>query len=58
VRDIKTAFKNTCKRASIKGLRFHDLGHTAGTRMLESNVNIVAISEILGHSSIALTKKR
>jgi integrase len=58
IKDIKTAFKNACRRAKIDGLRFHDLRHTAGTRMLESNVNIVAISEILGHSSIDITKKR
>lgn len=58
VRDIKTAFLNACRRANINGLRFHDLRHTAGTRMLESGVNIVAISEILGHSSIETTRKR
>jgi integrase len=58
LKDIKTAFKNACRRARVEGLRFHDLRHTAGTRMLESNVNIVAISEILGHSSIDITKKR
>lgn len=58
VKDIKTAFNNACRRARIEGLRFHDLRHTAGTRMLESGVNIVAISEILGHSSIDVTKKR
>ena len=58
MRDIKTAFNNACRRANIKGLKFHDLRHTAGTRMLESGVNIVAISDILGHSSIDITKKR
>ncbi len=42
----------------VKGLRFHDLRHTAATRMVESGVGIVAISEILGHSSIEITKKR
>ena len=58
MKSIKTAFNNACRRANIKGLTFHDLRHTAGTRMLESGVNIVAISEILGHSSIEITKKR
>ena len=58
VKDIKTAFKNACRRADIKGLRFHDLRHTAGTRMNEYGVGIVAISEILGHSSIDITKRR
>jgi len=58
IKEIKTAFKNACRRANIEGLRFHDLSHTAGTKMVESDVNIVAISEILGHSSIEITKKR
>jgi len=58
IKEIKTAFKNACRRANIEGLRFHDLRHTAGTKMVESDVNIVAISEILGHSSIEITKKR
>ena len=43
---------------NIEGLGFHDLRHTTGTRMLESGVDIVAISEILGHASIELTRKR
>ena len=58
IKGIKTAFNNACKRAGIKDLHFHDLRHTARTRMLESGVGIVEISEILGHSSIELTRKR
>ncbi len=58
MKDIKTAFYNACRRAKITELVFHDLRHTAGTRMLESGVGIVEISEILGHSSIELTRKR
>ena len=58
IMDVKTAFNNSCRRAKIEGFTFHDLRCTAGTRMLESGVNIVAISEILGHSSIEITKKK
>jgi len=58
IKDIRTAFNNACRRANIEGLTFHDLRHTAATRMVESGVGIVAISEILGHSSIEITKKR
>ena|SRR3990167_9278376 len=58
VKDIKTAYLNACRRADIKGLHFYDLRHTAGTRMNESGVGIVAISKILGHSSVELTMKR
>jgi integrase len=58
VKDIKTAYLNACRRAGIQSLRFHDLRHTAGTRMVESGVGIVAISKILGHASVELTMKR
>jgi integrase len=36
-------------------VRFHDLRHTAATLMLEQGVPLKVISEILGHSSIAVT---
>jgi len=58
LKDIKTAFLNACRRADIHGLRFHDLRHTAGTRMQESGVGIVEITNILGNSSIEMTMKR
>jgi len=58
IKSIKTAFNNACRRSGIEGLVFHDLRHTAGTRMLEAGVGIVEISEILGHSSIELTRRR
>jgi len=38
--------------ASVEGLRFHDLRHTAATRMVESGANIVAVSKILGHADL------
>jgi integrase len=46
-----------CKRANIKGLRFHDLRHTAATRMIESGANIVAVSRILGHADLKTTMR-
>lgn len=54
---IKTVFWNSCKRASIKGLRFHDLRHTSATRMIENGASIMAVSQILGHSSLAITMR-
>jgi len=32
IRDIKTAWTNPCRRAGIRGLRFHDLRHEAASR--------------------------
>lgn len=54
---IKTCFNNACKNSNINGLRFHDLRHTAATRMLENGANIVAVSSILGHSSLSITMR-
>ena len=57
IKDVKTAFKGTCRRAKIKGLRFHDLRHTAASKMIEAGVDIVTVSKILGHASIQVTMR-
>ena len=57
IKDIKTGFKAACRRAKIKGLRVHDLRHTAATRMIEAGVDLVTVSKILGHSSIQMTMR-
>ncbi|MGH7800985.1 MAG: tyrosine-type recombinase/integrase [Thermodesulfobacteriota bacterium] len=54
---LKGAFERTCKKAGITGLRFHDLRHTAATRMIEAGASIVAVSKILGHSDIKMTMR-
>jgi integrase len=54
---LKRTFGTACKKAGIVGLRFHDLRHTAATRMVENTGNIVAVSKILGHANIK-TKMR
>jgi integrase len=35
--------------------RFHDLRHTCATRLLTKGVHLKIASELLGHSSIAVT---
>jgi integrase len=57
VTDIKHGFKAALKEAGIENLRFHDLRHTAGTRMADANVPITAISDILGHADIRTTTR-
>lgn len=57
IRDVKTAFKTACKNAGIDYLRFHDLRHTAATRMVEVGTDLVTVSKILGHSSIQMTMR-
>jgi len=67
VLDVKTAFKGACRRAKkdpddkkdpgIVGVRFHDLRHTAASRMVEAGIDLVTVSKILGHSSIQMTMR-
>jgi integrase len=43
--------------AGVPHTRLHDARHTAATLLLEQGVDVSVVQEILGHSSIAVTKK-
>lgn len=52
---IKTSWLNTCRRAKIVGLHFHDLRREAGSRWMEAGVPLATIQKWLGHTNIAQT---
>ena len=56
-RDLTTRqFKPLLERAGLpQKTRFHDLRHTCATLLLTKNVNPKVVSEMLGHSNIAIT---
>ena len=54
---LNRIWKKTLERAKIENLRFHDLRHTAATRMAEATGNIIAVSRILGHTNIFTTMR-
>lgn len=54
---LKRAYSLALNKAGIEGLRFHDLRHTAATRMVELGCSIVAVKEILGHSTLDMTMR-
>ena len=49
------SFKRLLKRAGLPDVRFHDLRHSAATILFAAKVDLKVISELLGHSSIAVT---
>ena len=51
----KVKFKPLLNRAGLPKIRFHDLRHTCATLLLTHNVNPKIVSEMLGHSSVAIT---
>lgn len=47
---IKNGWKSLCKEAKIDGLRFHDLRHTAITRMVKTRQPAPLIMKVSGHT--------
>lgn len=50
-------FKLACDRAGIGGLHFHDLRHTATTRLAEKLTNLAELSAVTGHKSLQMLKR-
>jgi integrase len=54
-RAYQKLFKRILKEAGVKDRKFHSTRHTFATRALELHVDIKTVSEILGHSNVAIT---
>ncbi len=54
---MATIFKGSLKKADIQGFRFHDLRHTAATRMVEAGVPLFQVGQILGHTDPKTTMR-
>lgn len=52
---IRTAWKATCRRAGVSHLRFHDLRHEAGSRLVEAGWPLHYVQAMLGHSNLKQT---
>lgn len=50
-------FKRALKRAELPDVTFHSLRHSAGSIMLAHAAQLIAVSEVLGHSSVAVTAR-
>lgn len=52
---LKVWFFPLLKKAGLPRMRFHDLRHTAATLLLGRGINPKIVSEMLGHSHVAVT---
>jgi integrase len=52
--NFKNGFAAACKEAKIEGLRFHDLRHTAITRMVEAGMQPAEVMRVSGHTTPAM----
>jgi integrase len=55
---LERGFHPLLQRAGLPLIRFHDLRHTCATLLLVQNVPAKVVSELLGHSSVAITLDR
>ncbi|HEX3829865.1 MAG TPA: site-specific integrase [Sporichthyaceae bacterium] len=51
------AWKQLVAKAGLRDTRLHDARHTAATLLLEQGVDIRVVQQILGHSTLAVTKR-
>jgi integrase len=52
---VDKAWTRLNQRAGVPQVRFHDLRHTAATLLLGRGVHPKIVSEMLGHSTVAIT---
>jgi len=50
-------FANSCKKAGIADLHFHDLRHEATSRFFEKGLNPMEVSAITGHKTLQMLKR-
>ncbi len=55
--NIKRSFHRALQTAEIKDFCFHDLRHTAATRMADKGTDGFTLMKILGHSDIRMTAR-
>jgi integrase len=54
---MHNCFVDACKRAGIVNLRFHDLRHTATSRLAEKLPNVIELAAMTGHQTIQMLKR-
>jgi integrase len=52
---VDRSFKLLLELAGLPPIRFHDLRHTCATLLLSKNINPKIVSEMLGHTTVAIT---
>lgn len=54
---VDHAFMRAAKMAKIENIKFHDLRHTAATRMVQLGKDLYKVQKILGHKSPMMTQR-
>ena len=55
-RNLNRHFDKLCERAGVRRIRVHDLRRSCATLLYDQGVSIEHIQDVLGHSSLTITK--
>jgi len=53
---VRRSWAGACRQSGLKGFRFHDLRHSAGTRLSET-LPVVQVGKVLGHRNPKTTNR-
>jgi len=56
-KSIQRAWTKALKTSGIAHCRFHDLRHSFASRLVMNGVDLVTLSELLGHKSLTMTRR-
>lgn len=54
---LHNCFVHACRRAKIDDLHFHDLRHTATSRIAEKLPNVIELAAVTGHQTLQMLKR-
>jgi integrase len=54
---LHAAFRRACLRAGIANFHWHDLRHTAITRLADKLPNVIELAAVSGHRNLAMLKR-
>lgn len=55
--NLSVIFEKACRLSKVEDFHFHDLRHMAITRMAEKLPNLIELSAVSGHKSLAMLKR-
>lgn len=56
-RNVRRMFEEAVKKAGIEDFRFHDLGHTFATRLIQRGVDFYKVQKLLCHKTPSMTQR-
>jgi integrase len=54
---MTTAWRTAAKKAGLADFRFHDLRHSAASRLVQSGANLSEVAQLLGHKDIRMKQR-